>query len=158
MLCSYILVCFGCQIVPACYLDYVFAPPHRRASIIRFLLFVCPLHLSVSFICLRASVRPWSKSSFHGLPSPKVEIAPPSPPSPPVRPPRSNARLCPAQMSNQFSLSPIFRPSTPVCFCFFSPAHLLHLCIFVFFGGLGWFQFVKHRRTSASKSALCALV
>lgn len=53
----------------------MFSPPHIGAPIIRFLLFVCPLHLSVSFICRRASFRPWSKSRFHGLPSPKVEIA-----------------------------------------------------------------------------------
>lgn len=119
MLCSYILVCFGCQIVPAWYLDYVFAPSHRCTN--NPLPFICLPTSSVCLLYLSASELPplvqkqlsWPSFSSSGNCIPLTPLSP-------VRPPHSNARLCPAEMSNQFSLSPIFSPTTPVCFCFFS--------------------------------------
>lgn len=56
MLCSYILVCFGCQIVPAWYLDYVFAPSHRRTN--NPFPFICLPTSSVCLLYLSASELP----------------------------------------------------------------------------------------------------
>lgn len=122
MRCSYILVCFGCQIVPAWYLDYVFAPSHRRTN--NPLPFICLPTSSVCLLYLSASELPplvqkqlsWPSFSSSGNCIPLT----PHPPHPQSGLRVTNARLCPAEMSNQFSLSPIFSPTIPVCFCFLS--------------------------------------
>lgn len=144
----------------------MFSPPRIAAPIIRFLLFVCPLHLSVSFICLRASFRPWSKAAFMAFPLLEWK----SHTLPSVSPPRSNARLCPAEMSNQFSLSLTpARPPQPLfvffVFVFLNPtcSIAVSLCVFLTFSTVclvfcGGFFCVEHRCTTVSRSALCALV
>lgn len=143
MRCSYILVCFGCQIVPAWYLDYVFAPSHRRTN--NPLPFICLPTSSVCLLYLSASELPplvqkqlsWPSFSSSGNCIPLTLT--------PLTPSQASALqtldfVQPKCQINSVSV-PFFPPQSLFVFVF-SPAHLLRHCIlvfvshFCFFGGV----------------------